>query len=222
MTIMVATPYRSATHPDLLDQWTENFDLLTYEDRTMALYRNDYGYSFDYSTNAKARNELIEKFLNRGIKDVLWIDIDITEIPDDLIERLLEYRSRTECQIVAPMIYIHRKDSEIDVFYDVGGFQQNGKWIASDCAEPPFDVNRDLDSVGSCYLIPAEIYRAGAKYAPHVSEYHHSYDPEHVSVMLFARKRGYRIRADQSTVVWHAWLPDYQMDWQKGTECPKL
>lgn len=212
--ILVATPYRACTNPALVDHARVLFSRLTYADKGHALYKNEYGYSPDYHTNAAARNELIAKYLHNDISDVLWCDVDLIYYPPDLIETLLAFRDRVGCQIAAPRVMLHRQDANIDVWYDVGGFQQNGQWVKSDVAPAPFDFDSDLDSVGTCYLIPTEVFRQGAKYGVHVSDFHHTYDPEHITVMQAARKMGMHIRCDPSTTVWHAWLPGYGMHWQ--------
>lgn len=219
MVTLIAVPYRASTHPAVLYQAEFLASQLTFRDKRIAFFQNDYGYSRDYSTNARARNDLIEKHLASDIDDVLWVDVDVCRYPCDLIERLRYLRDRTGAQIAAPLVMIHRADSGLDVFYDVAGFQQNGKWIASDIANPPFDASRDLDSVGTCYLIPSSVYRgdlfrAGARYGTHINEANGLPDPEHYSVMQNARAMGLHIRADINTTVWHSWLPVYGMPWQ--------
>ena len=210
--ILVATPARMETSGAILARSEELFASLTYANRRRALFLNDYGYSRDYSTNARARNRLIDLELAGDVVDVLWIDVDIIDYPADLIERLLEHRAATGAQIVAPMVMIHRRDCDRDVFYDIGGFVQDGHWVIDDTQCPPFDCSRDLESVGSCYLMPAQYFRDGARYASYsAAGLDHT---EHYSVMQFARNRGARIRATSETKVYHAWLPAFGMKWQ--------
>jgi hypothetical protein len=89
-------------------------------------------------------------------------------------------------------------------FYDVGGFVKDGQGFTP---WPPFceDMGKviDVDSVGTCYLVPAEIYRAGVRYSVQRDEV------EHLSVMKAAKKMGYRIVARRDIAVLHAYLPKY-------------
>lgn len=225
-TVLVATPYRVSTNPKLVARARELFQCLTWPPRVHALYPNDYGYSPDYSSNARARNDVIEKWIvpaAGGYSHVLWIDVDIERIPDDLIERLHAYGQQHGAEVIAPRVMVHWLESKParDLWYDIGGFVQDGHWVSQ--TEPYFDFDRALDSVGACYLIPADVFlphavngemRPGARFAPGFTFHPNRMDIEHYSVMHAARAMGYTIRCNPEATAWHAYLPAWSMQWQ--------
>ena len=96
------------------------------------------------------------------------MDGDIVDYPPFLIEQLIE---RAEGGIAAPLVLMEGQTSEPlsrdgfgpGRFFDIAGFVENSRWARF--TEPYFDqpgpIYR-LDSVGSCYLINANLYRMGA------------------------------------------------------------
>jgi len=166
------------------------------------LYLNDYPPAEGtYQNNARARNDLIEAYLKPSHSHVLWIDVDVVDAPSDLIEQLASIGVEN---IVAPFVLLENNELfPPERFYDVGGFVQDGHRFRF---YPPYCAGGnlvELDSVGSCYLIPAPIYRQGARYDPIGDEV------EHVSLMRQAREMGYRIFARRDMTVFHAFLPKY-------------
>ncbi|MDQ6738389.1 MAG: hypothetical protein M3Z30_11915, partial [Gemmatimonadota bacterium] len=119
---------------------------------------------------AKLRQEMLERHLGDE-QWVFWVDADIVEYPADLIDQLI---ARAEGGIAAPLVLMEGKVSEPisnpfgfgpGRFYDVAGFVENGRWARF--VQPYFDQLGpvyNLDSVGSCYLVNAELYRQGAKH----------------------------------------------------------
>jgi hypothetical protein len=93
-------------------------------------------------------------------------------------------------------------------FYDTGGFIHQGrtterwapKWVQESGVV-------EMDSVGSCYLVPADVYRNGARYSAS------DITVEHVALLAEAREMGYRVFADCDTRVEHAFLPKYGEMW---------
>jgi hypothetical protein len=109
-------------------------------------------------------------------------------------------------------------------FYDIAGFVENRRWARF--TQPYFDPLGpvyQLDSVGSCYRVNADLYRNGAK---------HSVDPaartlldsgapwpedaiarnqvgvadcftEHYSVCAFARQSGLPVQAFDDLIAYH-------------------
>ena len=205
MNVLVATPARKGTPNRLLKLSERIYRHLTWPDRERALYVNEYpAIKQKYGNNAKARNELLEKHLCPWHTHVLWLDVDLVSVPSDIIELLAEI---SENDIVAPFVLMEPNEwFRADRFYDVGGFRQNGKDFS---LFPPYCEGGDLvelDSVGSCYLIPAEVYRWGARYSPVGDEV------EHPSLMKAAREMEFKVYARRDVIVRHAFLPYYGLD----------
>lgn len=159
-----------------------------------------------YMRHATVRNYMLDTYLRDEHTHVLWVDSDLIDYPADLPTRLAEVGDRT---ITAPLPLLSPTSGWSSRFYDIGGFIEDGNrarmWA------PWFNQEGEvieLDSVGCCYLAPAELYRAGVRYAPPPTDYY----VEHWSVMQEARKRGYRICALTGVRAIHAWLPDYGME----------
>lgn len=209
--ILIATPYRSATLPAFLErhrQLVASFDFRDIDDRMVMIDG-----AFDgrkYSPNADARNRFIAQNLESKHDWVLWTDADLVEARHDLIVDLLvmigqQIVNRDDWQhtIAAPFVLIEGQDR----FYDYGGFIQNGHMFSP---APPYcdgDGVIELDSVGSCYLVPAELYRMGGRYDPVGDEV------EHLSFHRFAKSKGYRIFANRGLTVRHADLPRWGLAW---------
>jgi GT2 family glycosyltransferase len=177
---------------------------------------------------AKIRQNMIDRHL-RDEKWVFWVDADLVEYPANLVEELI---SRAEGGIAAPLVLMEGDLSEPAYpagfgpgrFYDIAGFIENGRWARF--TQPYFDQIGpvyQLDSVGSCYLINADLYRGGAKHtvdhatnsfissnlewsADAIQENQsgpaNSYT-EHYSVCEFARKAGLPVRAFADLIALH-------------------
>lgn len=203
MKVLVATPARKKTRAAFLTRSQEIYESLTWPEKERALYLNDFPPTEGrYHNNARARNELIEKHLKLEHTHVLWMDADIVEVPVDLIEQLAEV---TKKDIVAPFVLIEGTER----FYDVGGFQQFGCWFDFTWPHCLGGTVCEVDSVGSCYLVPAEVYRRGARYQPRGN------NVEHLSLMRQARGMGYRIFACRNIIAYHADLPLWGQDWRE-------
>lgn len=201
--ILIATPARKTTRAAFLSRSEWIYGFLTYPEKERALYVNDFPPGKGrYHNNARARNELIEKHLKPEHTHVLWMDVDIVEVPADLLQQLTAISTK---DIVAPFVLIEGTER----FYDVGGFQQFGSWF--DFAWPHClgGAVCEVDSVGSCYLVPAEVYRLGARYAPRGNHV------EHLSLMRRAKEMGYGVFACRNTVVYHADLPKWGQEWNE-------
>lgn len=205
MNVLVATPARKSTPNRLLKLSERIYRYLTWPDKERAFYLNDYPpCKGKYDNNAAARNFVVEWFLGPEHTHILWLDVDLVGVPLDIIELLAEV---SENDIVAPFVLMEPNELfGANRYYDVGGFRQNGKDFTLD---PPYCEGGDLvklDSVGSCYLIPAEVYRRGARYAPKGDEV------EHPSLMAQARVMGYNVYGRRDVIVRHAFLPYYGLD----------
>lgn len=156
-----------------------------------------------YMRHATVRNYMLDAYLREEHDAVFWVDSDLIDYPADLPTRLAEFGDRT---IAAPMATLDRWPNR---FYDIGGFIEQGNrarmWA------PWFQQQGDvieLDSVGCCYLAPAELYRGGVRYAPPPTDYY----VEHWSVMTQARALGYRVIGLTGVRAIHAWLPEYGLE----------
>jgi hypothetical protein len=122
----------------------------------------------------QAMAEIRQSMVDRHLGDerwIFWVDADIVEYPASLIDELI---SRVEGGIAAPLVLMEGDMSEPlsnkfgfgpGRFYDVAGFVENGRWARF---TPPFFDQPgpvfQLDSVGSCYLVNADLYRQGARH----------------------------------------------------------
>jgi len=159
-----------------------------------------------YIRHATVRNYMLDTYLTEAHDAVLWVDSDLIDYPADLPTRLAEFGDRA---IVAPLALLSPASGWSNRFYDIGGFIEHGN--RARMWPPYFEQQGDvieLDSVGCCYLAPAQLYRDGVRYSPPVTDYY----VEHYSVMAEARRRGYRVCCLTTTCVMHAWLPDYGLE----------
>jgi hypothetical protein len=177
---------------------------------------------------ATLRQKMIERHL-RDEQWVFWVDADITDYPSYLMEELIQ---RAEGGIAAPLVLMDGNISEPvgkdgfgpGRFYDVAGFVENGRWARF--TPPYFDQPGPiykLDSVGSCYLINADLYRMGAQHTidPASAKFINSnqtWPPdavpknqagpanaytEHFSVCQFAVEHGRPVRAFADLIAYH-------------------
>lgn len=201
--ILVCTPYRATTHPRLIAQWLTHADALAArwpQMGTQMLCDGGGALPKDgrFSAHARARNAVLDA-IDLGAYDYLyWIDVDMVQWPSGLIDWALDYNPDG---ISAPAVVLHRY---VDRFYDTWGFIHQGQvaalyppWFASD------GPVLDMESVGCCYLLPAQIYRDGARYQDTPGA------TEHYSVMQAARSQGRRVLANLEIRAVHAYLPDY-------------
>ncbi len=178
---------------------------------------------------AAIRQGMVERHL-RDEAWVFWVDVDIVDYPEDLIEKLA---ARADGGIAAPIVLMAGNPDEPPSnsdgfgpgrFFDIGGFVEGGRWARFD--PPYFDQPGpvfDLDSVGSCYLVNAELYRQGARHtadpksAQLVAE-GNAWPPdavsrnqsgpanaytEHYSVCQFTREKGLPVRAFGDLIALH-------------------
>lgn len=179
---------------------------------------------------AAIRQAMVERHL-KDERWVFWVDSDIVRFPASLIDELI---SRAEGGIAAPLVLMEGDVSEPlsnkygfgpGRFYDVAGFVENGRWARF--TQPYFDQLGpvfELDSVGSCYLLSADLYRQGARHEidfaskkflqddcvwPEDAIARNQAGPancfsEHYSVCEFARRAGLPVRAFADLIASHA------------------
>lgn len=169
-------------------------------------------HSSRYIRHATVRNYMVDTYLREGHDFVFWVDSDLIEYPADLPSLL---HAANPDGITAPLALLADPNPYGAArFYDIGGFVERGR---SARAQPPYFRQAgeviELDSVGCCYLAPAQLYRDGARYTPPPCDRwmtdRMEYRVEHNSVMALAREKGYRVCCLTTARAIHAWLPNY-------------
>ena len=155
------------------------------------------------------RNGMVEEYLRPDDTHVFWVDADIIGLDPTLPNDLLARAETSHSCVVAPkvMVYDHKGRKR---FYDTAGFiTLEGKWTRP---LAPYGYEKygmaessliPMNGVGCVYMVPAEVYRAGARHEPRPGF------TDHLAVCEFARGMGYRVALDTSREVFHAWLPHY-------------
>lgn len=200
MSTIALIPIKPDLHPDLRARAAELAARLDCE--TQLRICPEVGDGRPFSAHVAARNAMLDLFLRADHTHVLWIDADVTDY-DPVLP--IQLRAVDPFGIVAPFVLIEGGAR----FYDTLGFvDSEGNRAMRDA--PYFAGAADLipmRSVGTCYLAPASLYRAGARYAPTEGE------TEHWSVCEVARARGMAITAVRSLTVAHAKLYHYGEAW---------
>ncbi len=161
---------------------------------------------------------------------VFWVDADIVDYSEDLLIQLIR---RADGGIAAPMVIMEGDPGEPvsnshgfgpGRFFDVAGFVESGRWASF--TRPYFSQTGpifDLESVGSCYVANAEIFRQGGRFeADDLSKKLVSSGAiwpddavrisqtvaglaftEHYSVCTFARNQGLPVRAFADLLAYH-------------------
>jgi len=189
--------------------WKQNcnkiFHSLNFDNKIQGLYGDkvsDEGSKF--ARHARARNNLIKKFLDETITHVLWFDADVVEWDVDIIDKL--FRIST-VDVVAPYVFIEDNDWwPFKRFYDISCFRDlNGEEFDY---KPPFynrkngDCTTEVSCVGTVFMVPADFHRKI------------SYDPyyegnEHIYFFNQVRSSGGKVIATPEVEVSHAFLPKY-------------
>lgn len=230
MTVLIATPARLSTPRQLLGRveglvhslaWSGSMEWRLHFNEQPAGLRH-------YEANARARNELIERYLKPWHEWVLWVDVDIVEMPTDLVKVLVEkselWRAGKWPAVVAPMVWMERvKAGPVGFdtggwFYDTGGFVGDDG-VHADFFRGPLDEGEDvvMQSVGCVYLAPAELYRAGPHGSPGLRYEVQGHEVEHVGFCRRARGLGAYVVATRKADVTHAYLPKYGEKWHHRT-----
>lgn len=153
---------------------------------------------------SKIRNALLDAYLRPEHTCVLWVDADI-RFDVEVVMSMISCPN----DVVAPMVLMESKDEKgkfegKERFYDLKGFVEEGRETPM---YPPFfkavGPMVDLDSVGAFYMVPADVFRAGARYKASQGY------TEHYAVCEFAKKMGRRVVCDTRLKVYHAYLPEY-------------
>jgi hypothetical protein len=180
---------------------------------------------------SRIRNMMIaEAGVETNYDYTLWLDSDIVEYPPDLPTRLIRENPHG---ITAPLVLIEEPGPlGTDQFYDTTAFVKRHMSKVSDDTSPfvkgrnidrfyPYLMPRscdddrldwqcamhqghDVDSVGTIYMVNADIFRVGkAVFADHPSF------TEHYPLMEHAWRMGRRVVVTSRSVARHANLPFY-------------
>lgn len=191
---------------------------VVFDDRGSAISRKDHAWRV--AALAEIRQGMIDSHLDDE-RWVFWPDIDLVNYSPDLLADLIR---RSGGGIAAPMVFMENAVSHIGgpLFYDVAGFVEKGRWASP---QPPYFEQKgpvyELESVGSCYLVPAELYRKGARHvedsgsrrwiesrgaspdATPLRDWKDQAYTEHHSVCAFALKQGLPVRAFADLIAVH-------------------
>ena len=150
---------------------------------------------------AVLRNKLLEEALEDE-EFVFWIDSDIVEFSPSLLRDLI----KANVDVIAPYVLIEGTDK----FYDHLAFRKDGvKFMFPDgfaIMELPKELF-EVDSVGTCMLVRADVYRRGVRYPEDHPE------SEQVGFCELAKKKGFKIFVNPNLKVFHAELPRYGYSW---------
>ena len=229
-TVLIAQPARQETNVYFLQRAAELIERLTYPSFSRIVWLNNQpAMRGKYEPHAAARNQFIDLYLDERFDYVLWIDIDLIDYPADLVERLMDVSLEHDGAIVAPMVWDERRTFIVAVrtgiavcgewcrrtrplpplcdhggiHYDIGGFIKDGQWSDQYRGVLGSEDIEQMDSVGTCYLVPAWLYRHGLRYAPK------AHDIEHLSFCEAARGLGVQVLAVRDINILHPYLPNY-------------
>lgn len=199
-------------NPNAPKIWRENaekiYNKLTFTNKERFILEEDFSHYSGitkYGKYAAARNSIINQALKEDHTHVFWMDSDIIDFPADIIEQLYEEESNN---IIAPYVLIENCEEnpwKFERFYDISCFiDKNGTPFNY---QPPYhnlgNGKIELLSVGTCFLIPAEIYKKGLRYNIYYSS------NEHIDFFIQCQSMGYKIYATNKIVIRHAFLPKY-------------
>ncbi len=199
--------------------WVENAEKiknkLTYEDKEVVIFDEEVpSYQSKFAAEANARNAVIDKHLKDEHTHVFWIDTDIVEFNEDIIEMLSTIPNLNPAKdIVAPYVFLEDNEAwDFKRFYDISCFIDNG----GDCfdyKEPynPFPAGAPAipcRCVGTCFLMPASIYKMGVRYDPFDER------NEHIPFFAEAKERGFGVWATPLVEIRHAFLPKYGINFR--------
>ena len=168
-----------------------------------------------WSKVAVIRNQILDDGLWHLFSHLLWIDADVVEMSDDMLDRLLETNPEG---ITAPWIKIEGNNT----FYDWAAFiikgtdhiQPENRWHIPNRninPQPPyfkeFTSISEWDCVGTVTLVNTDIYKAGARYEDHPAF------TDHYPICKKCRDMGRKVIMNKDIIVAHADLPKYGEAW---------
>lgn len=210
MRLLVLIPVKRNLHRDLQLRCFQNVcRLQAYFQGHVDIYLDTRGPGdnmiFDFKSMdrienlCEVRQGMVNDYLRADHTHVLIQDADV-ECDPKIVTGLLR---TSQTDIVAPAILGEGELS--NQWYDTWAFvEEDGTYVRH---EVPYFTNRhvvvSLACVGTVYIVPAEVFREGAKYIPVESL------PDHYSVCNFARKSGRKVLCNTGLIVRHPKLSDY-------------
>jgi len=150
---------------------------------------------------ADVRQGMVNDYLRPEHTHVLMVDADAVYTPKTITDLLRTSRE----DIVAPAVYVEGEEVSGRKWYDTWAFiQEDDSHVRS---FPPYFKTTDkvvpMICVGTMYVMPADLFRMGAKYI--------AMDKitEHFSVCAFARNAGRKVLCNQEIVIQHPLLINY-------------
>jgi len=148
------------------------------------------------------RNDMIKKYVDFDYHThVLIIDADIVDYPPCIPYMLAKHKNA----VVGCANFLEAHPNR---FYDLAGYLEkvDGEIYGAKLYPPYFKtqaLHAELESVGLCYIVPAEVFK------------HYKYEPptiwatEHYSICKGAKEMGYKVICDMDIIVTHANLIQY-------------
>ena len=226
LNLLIAIPFRKGLHPYLAARMQQLLAAVLEDKGNRMLFEMESAVHENEAIEApagvgrwwqqaRARNELVSRYVKQHHDLVLWLDADLVDYPADLPARLYQ---ANPTGITAPMVFVEKTWQ----FYDLFGFVQEGR--RSNPYPPYFDrVNGhelvELDGVGCCYLMPAWLLGQVAYESrpvdrtrdhPLMWETGHT---DHWPVMKAARAADLTIGCLTTLTAYHAYLPKYGEQW---------
>lgn len=157
------------------------------------------------------RQTILDEHLKPYHTGVLWIDADI-RYDAETVERMMDYPD----DVIAPMVLQEDKNDPgksegVEKWYDTMGFIEKEKRHAS--FYKPFFSHEgpivELESVGAFYIVPADVFRAGARYDSPGEMRDLANFTEHYFICQAAKEMGKRVICDMRLKVYHPHLEEY-------------
>lgn len=206
MSILVPMPVKPGLNMRILNHMYANLYRLEAAEKIEVAFDYDtypklYEDENFFARLARMRQSLVEHFLMPRHTDVLWIDADVLVYPAFLHTML----RRLSSGVISPLVCIEGSDRN----YDTAGMRQSYEGRSG--IDPPYFQGEgplfDMESVGGCVLVPADVHRKVAFEAQSDDE------PNHVtewwSVCQGAKEMGYKVQCTTELTVYHADLPKY-------------
>lgn len=143
------------------------------------------------------RQGMVNDYLRPDHTHVLMLDADAEYTPKTVTGLIRTSKD----DIVAPAVMLGGTDS----WYDTWGFiDQSGTFV--NLKPPYFNYPKPvvpMSCVGTMYLMPADLFREGARYEP-IKGF-----VDHMSICMFARKTGRKVLCNTGVVIQHPRLDDF-------------
>jgi len=210
--------------PDGPEAWVKNAEkiknTLTFENKDVVIFDEEVpSYQSKFAAESNARNAVIDKHLKDEHTHVFWIDTDVVEFDAQIIEKLATLIN-LERDVVAPYVFLEDNDTwPFKRFYDISCFidssgdnfdykEPYNPWMEVDHRLGTEQALHPCNCVGTCFLMPASIYKMGVRYDP-LDERN-----EHIPFFEEVKERGFAVWATALVEIRHAFLPKYGINFR--------